>query len=381
MSKNLKFVLRTDDVIAKTIKGMVVDLPRPKKLSYFWKWGFSLMMFLFVQIIRGLLLALCYIGDVNSAFRCLDLIIRDVDYGWVVRNFHSNGASFYFLSIYMHMARGMYYFSFYYIKLWLTGIVILILSMAVGFFGYVLPWGQMSFWAATVITNLFSIIPYIGVDFVQWLWGGFAVSSPTLTRFYALHFLCPFIVLVVVLLHIVFLHRKGSNNPLGIQRNSDKIVFAPYHMDKDLFSQFCIFFIYLFIVFFFPYKIINTVNFIEANPLVTPEHIEPEWYLLAPYTILRSIPNKVGGVLMLLCFFFVLISLPFFAIFNTRGNQFRVIIQFLFFFWSFNYLFLTWGGAVPPEYPYLELTQVRCFLFFFYFVILGLFSISEKKFN
>ena len=207
------------------------------------------MCFLGIQIVSGLLLAMCYIGDVQISFSCIDLIIRDVDYGWVVRKFHSNGASFFFLSIYIHMSRGLYYFSFYYIKVWLTGLGTLLLSMAIGFFGYVLPWGQMSYWAATVITNLFSIIPYIGLDVVQWLWGGFAVSLPTLTRFFALHYLCPFILLFVVLLHIIFLHETGSNNPLGVTTKRDKIPFRPYYIEKDLFSQSIIFFVYIVIVF------------------------------------------------------------------------------------------------------------------------------------
>ena len=374
----MKFIWRLDNILGKSVKGLIIDLPAPKNISYFWKLGASLLFFLVVQILRGLILAMCYIGDVSVAFSCVDRIIRDVDYGWVVRNFHSKGASFFFLSIYIHMARGLYYFSFYYMKVWFTGIGILFLSMGTGFFGYVLPWGQMSYWAARVITNLFSVIPVVGTDVVQWLWGGFAVSLPTLTRFFALHYLFPLIIVVIVLLHSIFLHENGSKNPLGIQSHGDKVVFSPYQTDKDVFSQFIIFFIYFVVVFFIPYKIIKTSKFIESNPLVTPEHIEPEWYLLAPYTILRSIPKKVGGVLMLLMFFVVLTALPFYVQINIRGSQYQKILQYLFFAWGLNYIFLTWRGAVPPEHPYLFLSQIRCRIFFCYFVILGLFSLIEN---
>jgi len=363
---------RLDKVIFKQVKSRFIDFPTPKKISYFWNLGFSLVVFLLIQVVRGLLLAMCYIGDVDRAFRCVDLIVRDVNYGWVVRKFHSNGASFFFLSMYIHIVRGLYYFSFFYIKLWITGIIIFILSMAIGFFGYVLPWGQMSFWAATVITKLFSIIPIIGQKVVLFLWGGFAVSLPTLTRFFALHFVIPFILLAIVFLHIIFLHEQGSNNPLGVFNHQDKVPFTPYFIYKDLYSQCIILIIYLFIVFYYPYKIINAVNFIESKPLVTPEHIEPEWYLLAPYVILRSVPKKVGGVIMLLMFFVVLIFLPLYVTSNIRCLQYQKKIQYLFFFWCLKFLFLTWCGTVPPEFPFFELRQLRCGFFFFYFIFLGL---------
>jgi len=239
------------------------------------------------------------------------------------------------------MSRGLYYYSFFFVKLWFTGLVIFILSMAAGFFGYVLPWGQMSYWAATVITKLFSVIPFVGNNVVQWLWGGFAVSLPTLNRFFALHFLCPFIITVVAILHVIFLHERGRGNPLRGVRKSDKVVFSPYYVDKDLFSVFCFLLVYVIVRFYFPYKIIKTAKFLESKPLVTPEHIEPEWYLLAPYTILRSVPKKVGGVILLIRFFIVLFGLPFYVKNNIRGLQFNLFWQLVFFMWCVKYIFLT----------------------------------------
>nr|WLN31327.1 cytochrome b [Vorticeros sp. n. MW-2019] len=374
---NNMYLWRYDDVIGKSVNSLIIDIPSPKNFSYYWNFGISLGVFLIIQIVSGLLLAMCYISEINISFACVDLIVRDIDYGWCVRNFHSNGASFFFLCIYLHMSRGLYYYSFYFVKLWITGVIILILSMAAGFFGYVLPWGQMSYWAATVITNLFSVIPFVGLTVVQWLWGGFAVSLPTLNRFFALHFLCPFIILLVSVIHIIFLHEKGSSNPLGVVSDSDKIVFAPYYVDKDLYFVLLILMVYCVVSFYFPYKIINTANFLESNPLVTPEHIEPEWYLLAPYTILRSVPNKVGGVVMLIMFFVVLIGLPFYVWNTVRGFSYNLFYQLLFYSWIVNYIFLTWCGSVPAEFPYIVLSQISCGFFFVFFVIVGLLGLNE----
>lgn len=300
-----------------------------------------------------------------------------MNYGWLLRVSHANGARFFFLFMFIHIGRGLYYGSFRFKKTWLRGVTILLLSIATAFLGYVLPWGQMSFWAATVITNLLSAIPYFGLFLVEWVWGGFSVGNPTLTRFFSFHFILPFIILFMVILHLVFLHETGSGNPLGLNRDVDKVVFHPYFSLKDIYGFIIIFLLYLLICFLSPYIFMDTENFINSNPIVTPVHIQPEWYFLFAYTILRSISRKIGGVIALFISVLVLYFLPFVLKFRFRRIQFYIIIQFLYWFFLANWLLLTWIGACEVDYPFIELGMVFRFLYFFIIFILGLIRILE----
>ena len=371
-NNNIKNI-RLDKFIFNFLKGLAIDLPTPKKISYWWNFGSCLLLFLIVQIVRGLLLAMNFLPEASMAFYSVDYLMRDIKEGWLVRALHTNGASFYFLFLYLHMGRGLYYNSFFYQKTWLSGLLILVVSMAIAFFGYVLPWGNMSYWGAAVITNLFSVIPYFGLNFVKWVWGGFSVVSATLTRFFVLHFLLPFIVIFIVFLHIMFLHETGSNNPLGINSNNDKIMFYPYFGSKDMFGYSIVFLFFFFCCFLYPYIFLCPENFMEANILSTPEHIEPDWFLLLPYAILRSIPKKLGGVIGLASTIIVLFLVPFIFLGINRGNQYKNRIQRLFWWWVFIFLILSFIGASPVESPYIELGQLFGLCYFFYFLFISLY--------
>nr|YP_010397614.1 cytochrome b [Pagastia lanceolata]UQJ73705.1 cytochrome b [Pagastia lanceolata] len=361
--------LRLSHPLFKIMNNALVDLPAPSNISSWWNFGSLLGLCLIVQIATGLFLAMHYTADIETAFNSVNHICRDVNNGWLLRTLHANGASFFFICIYLHIGRGMYYGSFLYIPTWSVGVLLLFLVMGTAFMGYVLPWGQMSFWGATVITNLLSAIPYLGTDLVQWLWGGFAVDNATLTRFFTFHFLLPFIVAAMTMIHLLFLHQTGSNNPLGINSNIDKIPFHPYFSFKDIFGFIVMIMFLLLLTLISPYGLGDPDNFIPANPLVTPPHIQPEWYFLFAYAILRSIPNKLGGVIALVLSIAILFILPFTNNSKFRGIQFYPMNQFLFWSMLIIVILLTWIGARPVEDPYILTGQILTVVYFSYFLI------------
>jgi len=355
--------------VLKVINGALIDLPAPRNLSIWWNFGSLLGLCLGIQIVTGLFLAIHYTAHVDLAFNSVIHITRDVTYGWLLRSIHANGGSWFFICIYFHIGRGMYYGSYLAQHTWNTGVILLFLTMATAFLGYVLPWGQISFWGATVITNLLSAIPYVGKIMVEWVWGGFAVDNATLTRFFALHFLLPFAIAGLVVLHLLFLHETGSNNPLGLNRDGEKVPFHSYYSFKDLVGFLIILFLLALLVLFSPQLLTDPENFIPANPLVTPVHIQPEWYFLFAYAILRSIPNKLGGVIGLVGSIAILFILPFSHLGKFRSLAFYPINQVL--FWSLVgiFLVLTWIGSCPVEAPYEQVGQVFTALYFLYFVL------------
>lgn len=326
-------------------------------------------MCLIIQIITGLFLAIHFSGHVILAFDNLVYICRDVNNGWLLRTLHANGASMFFICIYLHIGRRIYYNSFIILNTWLIGVTILLLAIATAFLGYVLPWGQISLWGASVITNLLSTIPYIGNSLVQWLWGGFAVDTPTLTRFFSLHFILPFIILALVVIHILFLHQSGSNNPLGIKRNPIKTTFHPYFTLKDLLGIVIIIFLLLFLILWNPNKLGDPENFNPANPLNSPPHIQPEWYYLFAYAILRSIPNKLGGVLALIASVIIFYTLPFLFKSQIQSSQFYPLNKLILWVFLRVVILLTWIGAKPVEAPYITVGQMLTGIYFFYFFI------------
>nr|YP_010449425.1 cytochrome b [Agrotis exclamationis]UTT74663.1 cytochrome b [Agrotis exclamationis] len=366
---NKYMTIRKTHPILKIINGSLIDLPSPSNISAWWNFGSLLALCLIVQILTGLFLTMYYTANIEMAFYSVNYICRNVNYGWLIRTLHANGASFFFICIYLHIGRGIYYESFNLKYTWMVGVIILFLLMATAFMGYVLPWGQMSFWGATVITNLLSAIPYLGTLLVNWIWGGFAVDNATLTRFYTFHFLLPFIILMMTMIHLLFLHQTGSNNPLGLNSNLDKIPFHPFFTFKDLIGFIIMLFLLTILTLTNPYLLGDPDNFIPANPLVTPVHIQPEWYFLFAYAILRSIPNKLGGVIALVMSILILIILPFTFNKKIQGIQFYPINQF--FFWSMVtiVILLTWIGARPVEDPYIITGQLLTIFYFSYFII------------
>nr|ALO20606.1 cytochrome b [Apocheima cinerarius] len=368
MNKNFHSLRKTHPII-KIINGSLIDLPSPSNISSWWNFGSLLALCLIIQIITGLFLTMYYTANIELAFYSVNYICRNVNYGWLIRTLHANGASFFFICIYLHIGRGIYYESFNLKYTWMVGVIILFLLMATAFMGYVLPWGQMSFWGATVITNLLSAIPYLGTTLVNWIWGGFAVDNATLTRFYTFHFLLPFIVLMMTMIHLLFLHQTGSNNPLGLNSNLDKIPFHPFFTFKDLIGFVMLMFFLVMLTLINPNMLGDPDNFIPANPLVTPVHIQPEWYFLFAYAILRSIPNKLGGVIALVMSILILIILPFTFNKKIQGIQFYPINQILFWFFVMMVILLTWIGARPVEDPYIITGQLLTFFYFSYFII------------
>nr|BBH37524.1 cytochrome b [Hynobius sp. f AT-2018] len=362
--------IRKTHPLLKIINGSFVDLPTPSNLSSLWNFGSLLGICLIVQIITGLFLAMHYTADTSSAFSSVAHICRDVNYGWLMRNIHANGASFFFICIYLHIGRGLYYGSYLFKETWNIGVILLFLVMATAFVGYVLPWGQMSFWGATVITNLLSAIPYMGDSLVQWIWGGFSVDKATLTRFFAFHFLFPFLIMGMSIIHLLFLHETGSNNPTGISSNMDKIPFHPYFSYKDALGFLVMLMALLILSLLSPNLLGDPDNFIPANPLVTPPHIQPEWYFLFAYAILRSIPNKLGGVLALLASIIILMLIPIIHTSKQRSLTFRPMTQILFWLLVSNTLILTWIGGQPVEQPFIEIGQAASTLYFFLFLII-----------
>lgn len=366
--------IRIKHPIIKIINNSLIDLPTPSNISIWWNFGSLLGLCLIIQIISGLFLAIHYTADINIAFNRVIHICRDVNNGWLLRTIHANGASFFFICIYIHIGRGIYYNSYLYISTWSVGVIILFLTIATAFIGYILPWGQISFWGATVITNLLSAIPYLGKILVQWIWGGFSVNNATLTRFFTFHFIFPFIVLAIIIIHLLFLHQTGSNNPIGLNSNIDKIPFHPYFTFKDLLGFIVLITSLLLLTIINPYLLGDPDNFIPANPIITPPHIQPEWYFLFAYAILRAIPNKLGGVIALIISIIILLIIPFCHIRKFQGIQFYPINKLLFWFFFIVVLLLTWIGACPVEPPYIILRQLLTFIYFSYFILNQLFS-------
>nr|YP_009510313.2 cytochrome b [Aldrovandia oleosa] len=362
--------LRKTHPILKIVNDALVDLPSPSNISAWWNFGSLLGLCLIMQILTGLFLAMHYTADISTAFSSVNHICRDVNYGWLIRNLHANGASFFFICIYMHIARGLYYGSYLQKETWFVGVILLFLTMMTAFVGYVLPWGQMSFWGATVITNLLSAVPYVGNALVQWIWGGFSVDNATLTRFFAFHFLFPFVIVGATVIHLLFLHETGSNNPTGLNSDADKISFHPYFSYKDLLGFAILIIALTSIALFTPNLLGDPDNFTPANPLVTPPHIKPEWYFLFAYAILRSIPNKLGGVLALLASILVLMVVPILHTSKQRGLTFRPLTQFLFWTLVADMVVLTWIGGMPVEHPFIIIGQVASTVYFMLFLML-----------
>nr|YP_009227848.1 cytochrome b [Gynaephora qumalaiensis]AIC83230.1 cytochrome b [Gynaephora qumalaiensis] len=367
---NNKFLpTRKNNIIFKILNSSFIDMPLPSNISYWWNFGSLLSLCLIIQILTGLFLTMYYIANIEMAFYSVNYICRNVNYGWLIRTLHTNSAPFFFICIYMHIGRNIYYESFNLKYTWMMGMIILFLLMATAFMGYVLPWGQMSFWGATVITNLLSAIPYLGTMLVNWIWGGFAVNNATLTRFYTLHFLFPFFILMMTITHLLFLHQKGSNNPLGLNSNYDKIPFHPFFTFKDIMGMIILLFMLIFLSLTNPYLLSDPDNFIPANPLITPPHIQPEWYFLFAYAILRSIPNKLGGVIALIMSILILIISPFSYNKKIQGIQFYPINQMMFWLFIMTIMLLTWIGARPVENPYIITGQMLTLLYFSYFIL------------
>nr|AJP00054.1 cytochrome b [Orseolia oryzae] len=355
------------------LKNSLIKLPTPININLFWNLGSMLGLCLMIQIISGLFLAFRYTPDIILAFSSINNIMNEAWYGFLFRNIHANGASMFFC-LYIHVGRGIYFKSFLFKNTWNMGVIMLLLIMGTAFMGYVLPWGQMSFWGSTVITNLISSIPYLGNYLVQWIWGGFSVNNPTLTRFFCIHFIMPFLILFLTIIHLFFLHMTGSNNPLGINSNVYKISFNPFFSMKDLMGFLFLFIILIYIVSFKPYLLGDSDNFILANPLITPEHIQPEWYFLFAYAILRSIPSKLGGVIALLMSILILFFLPLLNLSKMKSNQFYPLSKVFFWLLILTIILLTWIGMRPVEEPYILIGQILSIMYFFIFMINPLFQ-------
>lgn len=360
----------------------VIDYPTPSNLTYAWSFGSTAGFCLVIQILTGVFLAMHYTPHIDLAFVSVEHIMRDVNNGWLIRYMHANGGSMFFIVVYSHIFRGLYYGSYMYPRehLWCSGVIIFILMMATAFMGYVLPWGQMSFWGATVITNLFSAIPFVGPAIVEWLWGGFSVDNATLNRFFSFHFLVPFLIAGMSIVHLALLHEHGSNNPIGVESSVDKIPFYPYFYVKDLLAFFGLITVFAVFVFYFPNLMGHPDNYIPANPMVTPAHIVPEWYFLPFYAILRSIPDKLGGVIAMGGALVILLAIPFINTSEIRSSQFRPIFRVFFWLLVIDFLILGWIGQKPVESPFVEVGQIATVFYFTFFIILiPLLGILESK--
>nr|AVJ52603.1 cytochrome b [Acanthosoma nigrodorsum] len=361
--------LRKTHPLMKITNNSLIDLPSPSSISLWWNMGSMLGICLMIQIISGIFLAMHYTANIEMAFNSVIHICRDVNNGWLIRYTHANGASMFFMCLYLHVGRGLYYGSFKLKTTWVIGVFLLLMTMGTAFLGYVLPWGQMSLWGATVITNLLSAVPYLGDMLVKWLWGGFSVDNATLTRFFTLHFLLPFIIMALVIIHLLFLHQTGSNNPLGLNSNQDKIPFHPYFSIKDMMSTMIILLMFSMLVLLEPNMLGDPENFIPANTMVTPPHIQPEWYFLFAYAILRSIPNKMGGVVAMVMSIIIII-LPLITNNNKfMGLKFYPLNKSMFWAFTTTIIMLTWIGARPAEEPFIMTGQLLTMIYFSYFII------------
>ena len=359
-------------ILLRLVNSYIVDSPQPANLSYLWNFGSLLATCLVLQILTGIFLAMHYQAHVDFAFNSVEHIMRDVNSGWAVRYTHANVASFFFIFVYAHIARGLYYGSYKAprVLVWSIGVIILILMMATAFLGYVLPYGQMSLWGATVITNLLSAIPFFGQDLVELIWGGFSVNNATLNRFFSLHYLLPFLLAALSVAHLIALHTHGSNNPNGIGSTSDRYSMHPYYTFKDLVTIFLFFLVLSIIVFYYPNLLGHSDNYIPANPMQTPPSIVPEWYLLPFYAILRSIPNKLLGVIAMFGSLLILLILPLTDVSRIRGNQFRPAMKLFFWFFVVNFVILMWIGSQHPTSPYVEIGQISTAFYFLWFVLI-----------
>lgn len=359
--------------LLRLLNAYVIDHSQPTNINYLWNFGSLLGVCLVIQIVTGVTLAMHYNPSVAEAFNSVEHIMRDVNNGWLIRYLHSNTASAFFFLVYLHIGRGFYYGSYRAPRTlaWIIGVVILILMMGIGFLGYVLPYGQMSLWGATVITNLISAIPWIGQDIVEFIWGGFSVNNATLNRFFALHFVLPFVLAALVIMHLIAVHETaGASNPLGVPAYYDRIPFAPYYLFKDLITIFLFIFGLSIFVFFMPNVLGDSENYIMANPMQTPAAIVPEWYLLPFYAILRSIPNKLLGVIAMFASLVILMVLPLADLGITKGFQFRPLSKIAFYLFITNFLLLLQLGAKHVETPFIEFGQISTALYFAYFLII-----------
>jgi ubiquinol-cytochrome c reductase cytochrome b subunit len=354
------------------VNSYIVDSPQPANLSYMWNFGSLLALCLGIQIVTGVILAMHYTPNVDLAFISVEHIMRDVNYGWMIRYIHANVASFFFIFVYLHIGRGLYYGSYKSprVLLWSIGVIILVLMMGIAFLGYVLPYGQMSLWGATVITNMLSAIPWIGQDFVQFVWGGFSVNNATLNRFFSLHFLLPFLLAALAVMHMMALHTHGSSNPLGISSNVDKLAMHPYFIFKDLVTILLFFLALALIIFYLPNVMGHSDNYIPANPMQTPPSIVPEWYLLPYYAILRSIPNKLLGVIGMLGSLLILLLMPLLDTSRVRGSQFRPLMRFAFWVFVTDFFLLMYIGSQHAEEPYITIGAIATALYFGWFLVI-----------
>nr|YP_010953258.1 cytochrome b [Aoteapsyche colonica]WMQ76505.1 cytochrome b [Aoteapsyche colonica] len=357
------------NIILNLLNNSLVKLPTPSNISFWWNFGSLLGICLMIQIFTGLFLSMHYCPNIDLAFESIININRNVEYGWLYRIIHANGASMFFICLYFHIGRNIYFESYNFIHTWSIGVIIFLMTMGAAFLGYVLPWGQMSFWGATVITNLMSAIPYVGTDLVQWIWGGFTINNVTLNRFFSLHFILPMIIAMMVIIHIFFLHQTGSNNPLMINKNLDKIPFHPLFTIKDILGMMVMISMLILFSLMFPFNLMDPDNFMLANPLSTPPHIQPEWYFLFAYSILRSIPSKLGGVIALLMSIMILFFMPILFNKTIQGNSFFFLNKIMFWFFFMMFLILTWIGSKPIEFPFVNIGQIFTILYFSYFLI------------
>lgn len=355
-----------------TINNHLIDYPTPINIHYAWSFGFLASISLIVQIITGIFLAMHYTPHIDLAFASVEHIMRDVNFGWLLRYIHSNGASMFFVVVYLHIFRGLYFSSYTKPRhwVWIIGVLIFLLMIITAFIGYVLPWGQMSLWGATVITNLVSAVPFVGNSIVTWLWGGFSIDNATLNRFFSLHYLLPFIIAAISLIHLAILHQDGSGNPLGIDSNVDKVSMFPYFIYKDFLSLILFVISFSLLIYFLPNILGHSDNYIEANPMVTPAHIVPEWYFLPFYAILRSIPHKLGGVIAMLSAILVLALLPWIHSTEIRSSRFRPVYKFLYWSMISCCLVLGWIGGMPVEEPFVFVGQIASIFYFTYFLVL-----------
>nr|YP_009160743.1 cytochrome b [Pseudoniphargus daviui]CCB84640.1 cytochrome b [Pseudoniphargus daviui] len=363
----------------KIMDSTLVQLPAPNNISFLWNSGSLLFVCLAIQIISGLLLASSYSSSMEQSFNLVNIMMETTDKYWFTRFIHANGASLFFICMYTHIARGLYYSSFLFIHTWNIGVTILLLTMAAAFLGYVLPVNQMSFWGASVITNLFSEVPYIGPDIVRLIWGGVSVDSPTIMRFFTFHFLIPFLILMMVIIHITLLHQTGSSNPLGLTSKTEKIIFHPYFSLKDIAGMLFILLLFFYLCLFHPLILGDNENFTLANTAITPHHIQPEWYFLFAYAILRSIPNKLGGVIALLLAVLILYITPFTYTAKFKSFMFYPGNKLMFWMWVWVTILLTWVGACPVEDPYVLTGQILTILYFTYFLTYPLAATTQDN--